>query len=146
MFEFIKNIFYKKDQSINIYQYLGEGPGIQSLVNNFYEIMENDPKATDCLHVHELESGKISKLIKEKLLFFLSGWLGGPQLFAEKYGHPRMRARHQHIIITPVLADQWLYCMEKSLIIHPKKINKKIRRNLLNSFKALSLRIINSPG
>ena len=40
------------------------------------------------LHPHTLDSSR------DKLYWFLSGWLGGPSLYIERFGHPRLRARH----------------------------------------------------
>ena len=34
---------------------------------------------------------KTMRVLREKLFLFLSGWLGGPELYAAKYGHPRLR-------------------------------------------------------
>jgi hemoglobin len=46
---------------------------------------------------------------------FLTGWSGGPQLYLEKYGHPRLRMRHMPFPIGEVERDQWLWCMHKAL-------------------------------
>jgi hemoglobin len=52
---------------------------------------------------------------EEKLFMFLSGWLGGPPLFASRYGHPRLRARHLPFTIGRAERDQWLMCMNQAL-------------------------------
>jgi truncated hemoglobin YjbI len=46
---------------------------------------------------------------------YLSGWLGGPQLFVEAYGHPRLRARHLPFAIGETERDQWLMCMRMAM-------------------------------
>ena len=46
---------------------------------------------------------------------FLSGWMGGPQLYVEKFGHPRLRMRHMPFRIGLVERDQWIWCMNKAL-------------------------------
>jgi hemoglobin len=46
---------------------------------------------------------------------FLSGWLGGPQLYVEKFGHPRLRARHLPFSIGAAERDQWMLCMRQAL-------------------------------
>ncbi len=61
------------------------------------------------LHGPTLESAR------EKLYLFLSGWLGGPPLYVERYGHPRLRARHLPFAIGVVERDQWLACMRRAL-------------------------------
>ncbi len=45
----------------------------------------------------------------------INGWFGGPPLFVDRYGHPRLRARHNHISIGTLERDQWLKCMQTSL-------------------------------
>ena len=45
---------------------------------------------------------------KEKLFKFLSGWLGGPDLFIQEYGHPRLRMRHFPFEIGIEERDQWV--------------------------------------
>ena len=55
------------------------------------------------------------KASREKLFLFLSGWLGGPQLYVEKFGHPMLRARHLPFSIGTVERDEWLWCMERAL-------------------------------
>jgi len=46
---------------------------------------------------------------------FLSGWLGGPQLFVEAFGHPMLRRRHLPFAIGDVERDQWMLCMNQAL-------------------------------
>jgi len=53
--------------------------------------------------------------VMEKQFMFLSQFLGGPQLYSDKYGHPMMRARHLPFPITRERADAWLDCMRRAL-------------------------------
>ena len=124
------------------YEIFGED-GLKELVHNFYHVMENDPQAEQCLRVHELIDGKVEEEVKDKLFEFLSGWMGGPQLFIKKHGPPRMRARHMHVKITKVEKEQWLFCMDKALDMSSKKMKKKQRQIIFNSFTALAMRIQN---
>lgn len=134
--------FQKKPKFL--YEVIGEEKGVYELVDNFYQIMETDPKAFECLNIHERnEDGKIPDLVKKKLYMFLCGWFGGPNLFIETYGHPRMRARHMHIPIRAIEKDQWLYCMDTAMNRHSKKIKKNDRYRFEGSFKALASRIQN---
>jgi len=61
------------------------------------------------LHPEELDESE------EKLVLFLSGWSGGPPLYVEKYGHPRLRMRHMPFQIGESERDQWLLCMRRAL-------------------------------
>lgn len=80
---------------------------IRSLVEHFYDIMDADQKAKEirAMHPEDLTGSR------EKLFMFLTGWTGGPQLYIERYGHPRLRARHLPFSIGEAERDQWMYCM-----------------------------------
>lgn len=84
---------------------------IRQLVETFYDIMECDPKAAGirAMHQPDLTSAR------EKLFMFLAGWTGGPQLYIERYGHPRLRARHLPFAIDESARDQWMYCIIKAM-------------------------------
>jgi hemoglobin len=92
------------------YQALGE-TGIRSLTRVFYDIMDVLPEAADvrAMHAEDLEP------MKEKLAEYLVGWMGGPPLYADKYGTVCMTEPHEHYAIGPRERDQWLLCMEKAL-------------------------------
>lgn len=134
----------KEEEQQFLYQVIGEEQGVYLLVKNFYGIMENDPKAKECLEVHALtQQGTIPDEVKKKLFMFLCGWFGGPNLFVETYGHPRMRARHMHVKIGQAEHDQWLYCMDKALKMHTPKIAQDQFFRFTGSFRALAGRIKN---
>lgn len=93
------------------YERIGGELGVRQLVKLFYQIMSETPQ-TDVirkLHPEDIQSSE------DKLFWFLSGWLGGPQLYVEKFGHPRLRARHLPFSIGIEERDQWLYCMAQAL-------------------------------
>jgi hemoglobin len=95
----------------SIYKSIGGDEGVRALVREFYRLMDTLPEAQGIrkMHPENLASSE------EKLYMFLSGWLGGPQLFIEKYGHPRLRMRHFPFAIGQSEADQWMLCMEQAL-------------------------------
>ena len=134
-------LFTNRSKTKSFYLILGE-KALFELVENFYQIMESDPFAAECLNLHELDNGKVPTATKQKLFSFLSGWLGGPPLFQQKYGPPKMRARHAHLKISEQLSLQWLHCMKKSLAKSPLSLIE--RRILMKSFTALTRRIQNS--
>lgn len=92
------------------YQLLGE-PGIRELCNAFYDIMDTLPEAADVRAMHARDLGPM----KEKLAEYLIGWMGGPPLYADKYGTVCMTTPHEHFHIGPEERDQWLLCMDKAL-------------------------------
>jgi hemoglobin len=96
---------------ISLYEMLGGETGLRSLVNRFYDVMDASPEAARIRSFH----AKSLNQSREKLFMFLSGWSGGPQLYIERFGHPRLRMRHFPFSIGSVERDQWLWCMNKAL-------------------------------
>ena len=94
-----------------LYQALGGEVGLRRLVDRFYQLMDSLPAAA---HIRALHQPDLSSA-NQKLYEFLSGWLGGPPLFVEKYGHPRLRARHIRFPIGPAEAEAWMLCMSTAL-------------------------------
>jgi hemoglobin len=137
--DLLRNCLKKKPKTF--YEVLGSQQGIETLVQNFYRNMETYPEFENVLHSH---AEGITPEIEKKLVFFLCGWLGGPNLFVENYGHPRMRMRHAHIKIGEAERNEWLQCMQLSLDNHPYKIKKKTNHQLMDSFTALAVRIQNA--
>ena len=82
-----------------------------ALVHRFYALMDALPEAWDIRQMHPADlSGS-----EQKLFMYLTGWLGGPPLYEEAYGHPRLRARHLPFTIGDTERDQWLLCMRMAL-------------------------------
>jgi hemoglobin len=90
---------------------LGGEARVRALVDAFYDLMDRDPAfaAIRALHKPSLDDARL------KLFEFLCGWLGGPQLYIQKYGHPRLRARHATFSIGSAERDQWLACMRTAM-------------------------------
>ena len=62
------------------------------------------------------------------MYWFLSGWLGGPSLYVQRLGHPRLRARHLPFAIGTVERDQWLACMNQAMVEQgvPESLRSKL--------------------
>ncbi len=93
------------------YELLGGETGVRQLVDRFYDLMDTLPEATGirALHAANLTGAR------DKLFKFLSGWLGGPPLYMEEYGHPKLRARHLPFPIGEAERDAWMLCMGRAL-------------------------------
>jgi len=92
------------------YERIGGETAVRRLVARFYELMDSLPEAADIRNLHaDLSSAE------EKLFQFLSGWMGGPPLYTERYGHPRLRMRHMPFAIAESQRDQWMMCMNRAL-------------------------------
>lgn len=96
---------------ISFYEQIGGEESVRKLAKSFYFYMESLPQVKSLREMHP----KNLSFSEEKLFMFLSGWMGGPQLFIEKYGHPRLRARHLPFTIGNEERDQWLLCFSKAL-------------------------------
>ena len=106
------------------YQLLGGTEKVRDLVETFYDIMDTDPKAVSirALHPADVTSSR------EKLFMFLTGWTGGPQLYIERYGHPKLRQRHMPFSIGEAERDQWMYCMIQAM--HTLNFDDKLMQKL----------------
>lgn len=109
----------KQDSS---YKAAGEYAGIRRLVNCFYDLMDQleETKAIRNMHPDDLT------VSRDKLLCFLSGWLGGPRLYAEKYGSLSIPAVHQHLSIGEAERDSWLFCMKRAVEQQPYEPEFKV--------------------
>ena len=92
------------------YQILGED-GIRQLTSTFYDIMDTLPEAAGLRAMH----AKDLSPMKGKLADYLTGWMGGPPLYADKHGTVCMTTPHEPYHIGPEERDQWLLCMDKAL-------------------------------
>jgi hemoglobin len=90
---------------------IGGEPGVHALVERFYDLMELEPGFAVLRGVHRSDLASA----RDKLFWFLCGWLGGPQHFVERFGHPRLRARHMPFRIGIQERDQWLACMDQAM-------------------------------
>lgn len=110
------------------YQLMGGEASVRLLANRFYDIMESAPQTKELYAIHPQPLHNI----RQKFFEFLSGWLGGPPLFEEKYGHPRLRARHLPFTVNQQLRDQWMFCMDQALdeVVEHQLVREGIRQSL----------------
>jgi hemoglobin len=89
------------------FERLGGEAGVRALVDRFYDLMDLEPAFAGirALHPGTLEGSR------DKLHWFLCGWLGGPNHYIERFGHPMLRARHLPYAIAESERDQWMACM-----------------------------------
>lgn len=132
------NELYQRMFTKTIFDLIGGQATVDQLVDRFYDIMDGDEKflMIRSMHPQSLDSSRM------KLKLFLYGWLGGPQTYTEKYGHPRMRMRHFPFKIGVHERDLWMECMQKALE-EQKKIKQTHRVQMLDAFMGLATKIIN---
>ena len=112
----------------SLYDQLGGEDGLRSIVERFYEVMDELPEVAVIRKMHPADLSASA----EKLFMFLSGFFGGPQLYINTFGHPRLRARHLPFPIGSDDRDQWLLCMETAL--NELVSSETLRETLMNYF------------
>lgn len=90
---------------------IGGEKKVRELVDRFYDLMDLEPSFMALRQAH----GVTLDSARDKLFWFLCGWLGGPDYFVERFGHPKLRARHLPFSIGVVERDQWLACMYQAM-------------------------------
>lgn len=119
------------------YDAIGGEQTLLNLVDRFYFYMDTLPETQGIRAIHQRNLASA----KDKLFKFLSGWLGGPNLFIEEFGHPMLRARHLPFAIGESERDQWMLCMSKALA--ELAMDSQLKINLQNALQQLATHMIN---
>lgn len=122
------------------YECLGGEAKVRELVDRFYDLMDLEPGYAVLRAVH----GTVLDDARDKLFWFLCGWLGGPQHFTDRFGHPRLKARHMPFKIGMVERDQWLACMAQAMA--ETAVPQELRVKLTQSFFQTADWMRNHPG
>ena len=94
---------------------LGGETTVRAIANRFYDIM--DAEEPELARLHPLdEKGNVHPENRERFALFLIGWLGGPQEYIERHGHPRLRMRHGGVPVNVAMRDAWVRCMKKAMV------------------------------
>ena len=93
------------------YEWVGGDARVRALVDRFYDLMDLEPAYRELRAAH----GSTLDEARDKLHWFLSGWLGGPDLYIVHFGHPRLRMRHMPFSIGILERDQWVACMHQAM-------------------------------
>ena len=110
------------------FEWIGGQDKVRALVERFYDLMDLDPDYAALRAVHGSELSEA----RQRLFWFLCGWLGGPQLYTERLGHPMLRARHLPFKIGILERDQWLACMDQAM--GETGVDYALRKRLQQSF------------
>ncbi len=112
----------------NAFEALGGEAAVRALVDAFYDLMDLEPRFAHLrsLHPTDLDGSR------DKLFWFLCGWLGGPDHYIERFGHPRLRARHLPFPIGIRERDEWLACMGEAMV--HERVNEPLRQRLAEAF------------
>jgi hemoglobin len=118
----------EEPQQQSTYELIGGESRLRELVDRFYDLMDLEPEFAGirAMHPPALDGSR------DKLFWFLSGWTGGPSLYIERFGHPRLRARHLPFAIASSERDQWLRCM--ALAMQDIGLPQALQERLMQSF------------
>ncbi|ROR18083.1 hemoglobin [Comamonas sp. BIGb0124] len=110
------------------FEWMGGEPRVQALVDRFYDLMDLEPAYADLRAAHGPELDQA----RQRLFWFLCGWLGGPQHYTDRFGHPRLRMRHMPFSIGIRERDQWVACMDQAM--GETEVDPALRARLKQSF------------
>jgi len=124
----------------SLYELLGGEPAVRAMVDAFYDRMDRDPAYAGIRALHPADlSGS-----RDKLHWFLCGWTGGPNYFIERFGHPRLRARHLPFSIGISERDQWMACMRQAML--DCEMPEPLREHLAGAFQGTADWMRNREG
>lgn len=130
----------QEEQTVSLYQRIGGAEPLRQMVDRFYDLMELEPEFAGIRAMHPTPTDGS----RDKLFWFLSGWMGGPDLYISQFGHPRLRARHLPFAIGVSERDQWLRCMAWAM--QDVGIAEELQLHLMNSFFQTADWMRNTPG
>lgn len=122
------------------FDWIGGEPRVRSLVDRFYDLMDIEPSYRELRAAH----GSLLDDARDKLFWFLCGWLGGPSHYEDRFGHPRLRMRHMPFAIGILERDQWLACMDQAMV--ETGVPEDLRARLRESFFRTADWMRNTPG
>ncbi len=131
------NLFKMAEQTTTPYEQVGGERAVRSLVDRFYFYMDTLPEAEAVRKMHS----KSLASAKDKLFKFLTGWLGGPDLYMREFGHPMLRRRHFPFVIGQAERDQWMLCMDKAL--SEMTMDSGLRNSIREALAQLATHMIN---
>jgi hemoglobin len=113
------------------FEWIGGEDKVKALVERFYDLMDLEARyaALRAVHGSELERAR------QHLFWFLCGWLGGPQHYTDRFGHPRLRMRHMPFKIGVLERDQWLACMDQAMgeVVVPEDLRSRLRNSFFQT-------------
>lgn len=123
-----------------VFSRIGGEPRIRELVDRFYDLMDLDADLAELRAAH----GPDLSNARDRLFWFLCGWMGGPDHYMSRFGHPRLRMRHMPFAIGTRERDQWVLCMGRAM--QDVGVEAWLSERLLESFMQTADWMRNQPG
>lgn len=113
------------------FEWIGGEEKVKALVERFYDLMDLEPNYGELRATHGTELERA----RQNLFWFLCGWLGGPQHYTDRFGHPRLRMRHMPFKIGIQERDQWLACMDQAMgeVGVPQDLRLRLRESFFQT-------------
>ena len=125
------------------YELVGGAAAVTALVERFYDIMSDSEPALAHLHPCTPD-GRVARESRDRFAMFLIGWLGGPDDYVQKHGHPRLRMRHARVAVNVAMRDAWMRCMHAAMT--ERGITGEVRTFLDARFAEVADFMRNAPG
>ncbi len=130
----------QKQPQASPYERIGGEAKVHALVERFYDLMDLESGYKELRAAHGTELARA----RQNLFWFLCGWLGGPQHYTDRFGHPRLRMRHMPFKIGIAERDQWLACMDQAM--GETGVPEDLRARLRDSFFQTADWMRNTPA
>jgi len=113
------------------FEWIGGEERVRALTERFYDLMDLEPAYAELRATH----GSTLDEARQKLFWFLCGWLGGPDHYQSRFGHPRLRARHMPFAIGIKERDQWVACMDQAMVETgvPEDLRVRLRESFMGT-------------
>ena len=113
------------------FEWIGGEERVHALVARFYDLMDLEAGYKELRAAH----GNTLDEARQKLFWFLCGWLGGPDYYQERFGHPRLRMRHMPFSIGIQERDQWVACMDQAMgeTDVPEALRTRLKASFMNT-------------
>lgn len=118
-----------------VFERVGGQPFFDELVERFYLQVEDDPTLRP-MYPEDLSEPKAH------LALFLGQYWGGPPVYNDQRGHPRLRLRHAPFVIGLAERDAWLRHMTDA--VRAAGLDGETETELLAYFEMASRTLINS--
>ena len=129
-----------KPAAVIPFDWIGGEEKVRALVDRFYDLMDLESGYVDLRAAHGTELERA----RQHLFWFLCGWLGGPQHYTERFGHPRLKMRHMPFRIGIRERDQWVACMDQAM--GETGVDPVLRARLKESFMGTADWMRNTHG
>ena len=122
------------------FEWIGGEERVHALTERFYDLMDLEPAYTQLRAAHGTDLVRA----RQHLFWFLCGWLGGPQHYTDRFGHPRLRMRHGRVPVDGAMRDAWLRAMTTAL--DEQGVTGTLRGYLDARFAEVADFLRNTPG